>query len=60
MSARDQKIVVLKYVFERREGVAKKCTFCTLVKMTKIVNDPLGQRDFDTIFWFFIYLGHSH
>ena len=41
MSARDQKIVILNSLSGRKEGLAKKRTFCMLVKMMKIVNHPL-------------------
>ena len=32
---------IFKYSFRRGEEVPKKRTFCTLVKISKIVNDPL-------------------
>ena len=35
-----EKSTFLVYAFKRGEGVAKKSTLCTLVKMLKIVNDP--------------------
>ena len=31
-----------KYAFGRGEGVTKKSTLCTLVKMMTIMDDPLG------------------
>ena len=33
-----------KYAFGRGEGVTKKSTLCTLVKMMTIMDDPLGNK----------------
>ena len=35
-----------KYAFGRGEGVTKKSTLCTLVKMMTIMDDPLGRNEF--------------